>query len=246
MRLLAVFAHPDDESFGVGGTLAKYAAGGARVALICATRGEGGLVGDPPLCRPEELGRLREDELRAACAVLGIRTVRLLGCLDGQVSACANSSLGARLAEAVRELRPQVVLTFGPDGISGHPDHVAVGAATRKAISLAADAGWVPPGVNGISRPWAGARLYYVVRSRATAACCGGPATDSDEAAATARVDVGRHIETKLRAMRCHRSQPQPFTDLPERELRERLRWELFRLAEPARARKIEPESDLF
>lgn len=101
---------------------------------------------------------------------------------------------------------------------------------------------------SGRARGWplGRARLYHVVRSRSTAACCGAPVTAADEAAATTRIDVAAHVETKLRAMRCHRSQPWPFARLAEAELRERLRWELFRLANPDAGAVSAPEADLF
>ena len=245
-RLLAVFAHPDDESFGVGGTLARYAAEGARVDLICATRGEGGSVGDPPLCRPEELGALRERELRAACAELGVRSLRFLGCVDGRLDSCPWPTLVGEIVAAIRELRPQVVVSFGPDGVSGHPDHVAVGRAATEAVAAAGDPLAYPEQAAGGLRPWKVARLYHLARSRSTAVCCGEPATEADEAAATARIDVSAHLEKKLRAMRCHRSQPWPFARTPEADLRRLLRYEYFRLAVPAPEEGAEREDDLF
>ena len=229
--MLAVFAHPDDESFGVGGTLARYAAEGARVDLVCATRGEEGSVGDPPLCRQEDLGKLREGELRAACEVLGVRTLGFLGCVDGQLDSCPRPTLVGEVVAAIRELRPQVVVTFGPDGISGHPDHVAIGRVATEAAAVAANPMAYPEQVARGLRPWKVSKLYNLAPSRSTAVACEGVGTEEDEAAATARIDVFAYLETKLRAMRRHRSQCQAFDRLPEEELRERLRWEYFRRA---------------
>src|SRR5512136_1653190 len=114
--LLAIFAHPDDESFGAGGTLAKYAAEGTRVALICATRGEAGIEG----MSPEEAGQVREQELRTAAATLGLAEVRFLGYGDGELAQADPERVVAQLVSAMRDIRPHVVITFGPDGISGH------------------------------------------------------------------------------------------------------------------------------
>lgn len=139
LTLLAVFAHPDDESFGVGGTLARYSAEGVGVHLVCATRGEAGSVADPSRFRGEDLGALRERELRAAAAALGIRTIRLLGCGDGRLDCCPPTELVGRVVAAIRETRPQVVITFGPDGISGHPDHATISRATTEAVAAAGD-----------------------------------------------------------------------------------------------------------
>lgn len=249
LRLLAVFAHPDDESFGVGGTLARYAAEGIEVHLACATRGEAGGVGDPPLCRREELGKLREEELRAATLALGVRSVRFLDCVDGRLDSCPRPKLVGDVVAAIRELRPQVVITFGPDGVSGHPDHVTIGRVATEAVAMAGDPAVFPEQLAAGLHPWSVSRLYHLSPSRSTAVACEGVGTKEDEAAATARIDVSDYLETKLRAMRSHRSQCQAFDSLPEEELRERLRWEYFRRAIPdpqAQAGVPYVEEDLF
>lgn len=249
LRRLAVFAHPDDESFGVGGTLARYAAEGVEVHLACATRGEAGELGDPPLCSQEELGKLREGELRAACSALGVRSLRFLECIDGRLDSYPWPTLVGEVVAAIRKLRPQVLITFGPDGISGHPDHVAIGRTASSAAALAADPAAYPEQLAAGLQPWEVSHLYYLAPSRSTAVACEGVGTEADEAAATARIDVSAHMETKLRAMRCHRSQCQAFDSLPEEELRDRLRWEYFRRAMPAPEDRVYeggPEEDLF
>src|SRR5438105_2408242 len=121
--LLAVFAHPDDESLVAGGTLARYAAEGWRTALLCATRGEWGPISDDALADYENLGEVRERELRAACEVLGIRWLRFLDLEDACVAAVIGTKEEATVLEkivrAIRELRPQTIITFGPDGLYG-------------------------------------------------------------------------------------------------------------------------------
>ena len=246
LRLLAVFAHPDDESFGAGGTLARYAAEGVEVHLVCATRGEEGTVGDPPLCRQEELGSLRELELRAACSVLGVRTLRLLGCVDGQLDACPRSAVVGEVVAAIRELRPQVVITFGPDGISGHPDHVAIGLAATEAVVAASDPTAYPEQLAAGLQPWAVGKLYYLARSRSTAITCEGAGTEADELLATVRMDAADRVVAKLEAMRRHRSQCQAFDRMPELELRQRVRYECFKRAMPATRSSMDREQDLF
>jgi LmbE family N-acetylglucosaminyl deacetylase len=140
--LLAVFAHPDDETFRPGGTLALLARGGVRVQVLTATRGEAGALGDPPLCTPEELPARRERELRCACRALGLAPPLLLEYTDGHLASADAEVLIAQILAAIRASDAQVLLSFGPDGLSGHPDHIAIGRcaaeAYRRAGSVAA------------------------------------------------------------------------------------------------------------
>lgn len=138
--LLCVTAHPDDESMGFGGALAMAAADGVVTHVLCATRGERGWTG-PADDHPgfAALGRQREAELRAAAEVLGVRSVSFLGLIDGEVDQADQLELIAAIVRQIRLLRPQVVLTFGPDGAYGHPDHIAISQATTAALVAAAD-----------------------------------------------------------------------------------------------------------
>src|SRR3954470_5768425 len=126
-KLLAVLAHPDDESLGFGGTLARYAAEGAETYLVTATRGEAGRFGSLGKSGdPVEVGRVREAELRAAAKVLGIGDVSILGYPDGAVDQVAPAMAIREIVSHIRRIRPDVVVTFGPEGAYGHPDHIAV------------------------------------------------------------------------------------------------------------------------
>jgi len=127
LRLLAVFAHPDDETFRPGGTLALLARHDVGVYVLTATRGQMGSCGDPPLCSLEELPAVRERELRCACAVLGLAPPRLLDYQDGRLPEVNPEEITAHILTAVSEIHPQVLLTFGPGGLSGHADHIAIG-----------------------------------------------------------------------------------------------------------------------
>lgn len=156
-RLLCVTAHPDDETLGMGGTLAKYAAEGAEVHVLCATRGESGRYrdgGHHP--GPEALGRIREAELRAAARELGVDGVEILGYRDGALDGADPEEASDRIAERLRRLRPDVVLTFGPDGAYGHPDHIAISQLTTAAVLRAA-----APGAGGVA-PHRVPKLYYM------------------------------------------------------------------------------------
>jgi len=145
--LLAVLAHPDDESFGPGGTLARYAQEGVAVDLICATRGEVGEVPEGGQLSEEQVAKLREDELRCAARLLGLRAVHFLDYRDSGMPGSESNHHPAALAAApveevaskVREwmlkIQPQVVITFDPYGGYCHPDHVAIHKATLLAFN---------------------------------------------------------------------------------------------------------------
>lgn len=142
-KLLAVLAHPDDESLGFGGTLAKYAAEGVETYLITATRGERGRFGSLGKgADPVEVARAREAELRAAAAVLGIREVSILGYSDGAVDQVDATTAIRAVVSHIRRIQPDVVVTFGPEGAYGHPDHVAISQLTTAATICAADCGY--------------------------------------------------------------------------------------------------------
>jgi len=142
-KLMAVLAHPDDESLGFGGTLARYAAEGIETYLVTATRGERGRFGSQGKnADPVEVGRVREVELRAAAAVLGIGEVSILGYGDGAVDQLDSAIAIRAIVEHIRRVRPHVVITFGPEGAYGHPDHIAISQFTTAAVVCAGDGGY--------------------------------------------------------------------------------------------------------
>lgn len=141
LKLLAVLAHPDDESLGFGGTLARYAAEGVETHLVTATRGERGRFGPHGrTADPADIGRVREAELRAAASVLSIREVSILAYPDGAVDQVDAAAAILAVAQHIRRIRPDVVVTFGPEGGYGHPDHIAISQFTTAAIVCANDA----------------------------------------------------------------------------------------------------------
>ena len=216
-RLLAVFAHPDDESFAVGGTLAKYAAEGIEVVVVSATRGEAGLP-DADVARA---GAIRESELRRAAAELGVSRVHLLDYRDGTLPDVDSHEAVSRLVALLHELRPQVVITFGPDGISGHPDHVTVSR-------------WVTAAFDVLDGPDAPQKLYYIAPSLATQQGCGvadPPPLPPDAIG----VDVEPYLEAKVRAMQAHASQDPPYPGDPAQEAEKMACHEWFVLARPRR-----------
>jgi LmbE family N-acetylglucosaminyl deacetylase len=148
LRLTCITAHPDDESLGFGGTLARYAAEGIEVSLIVGTRGESGRYGDgtEPHPGPQELGRIREAELRAAAGTLGVSHIRFLDYVDGELDRADPVEAVGRVAACLRELRPEVVITFDPFGVYGHPDHIAISQLALGGVIRAASPSPVPGG----------------------------------------------------------------------------------------------------
>jgi N-acetylglucosamine malate deacetylase 2 len=142
--LLFSFAHPDDESFSGVGTAMRYADFGAKTVLVTATRGERGKVGDPPVCRPEELAACREAELRAVADIARFDALYVLDYRDQELAAAAPDAIRRTLVELIRRYRPSVVLTFDPNGFNVHPDHLAISRFTSEAIAAAADPRWHP------------------------------------------------------------------------------------------------------
>jgi LmbE family N-acetylglucosaminyl deacetylase len=164
-KLLAVLAHPDDESLGFGGTLAKYAAEGVETYLVTATRGERGRFGSLGKGGdPVEVGRVREAELRAAAAILGIREISLLNYPDGALDQVQATTAIRAVVSHIRRIQPAVVVTFGPEGAYGHPDHIAISQFTTAATACAADSGYrIGKGSQPDSlRPHHVAKLYYL------------------------------------------------------------------------------------
>jgi LmbE family N-acetylglucosaminyl deacetylase len=140
--VLVIGAHPDDETILTGGTLALLSSQGVRVHILCATRGEGGEVGEPPVCEQSELGVVREHELRCAAEKLGAASIRTLGYVDPVIGPDEElysfeadfDTLAAQLRAAIRAVEAEVVITHGRDGEYGHPAHRLLHRATRAAV----------------------------------------------------------------------------------------------------------------
>jgi LmbE family N-acetylglucosaminyl deacetylase len=166
--LLAILAHPDDETFGMGGTLALYARQGASVHLLCATRGEVGTVDERHLRGFSSIAERREAELRCAAEKLGLDGVYFLDYRDSgmpgspdnshpdALAAASTESVTARIVPYLRSIRPQVVVTFDPIGGYKHPDHIAIHKAAVEAFRLAGD-----PAYKDGSAPHQPSKLYY-------------------------------------------------------------------------------------
>src|SRR5215208_6659947 len=219
LKLLVVFAHPDDESMGMGGTLAKYSAQGVETYYVCASRGERGWFG------PEEqnpglsaLGQIREKELTAAVKELGMTGLSFLDYMDGEVDKADHKEAIAKIATQIRRIQPQVLVTFPPDGNYGHPDHIAIGQFTSAAVVCAADSNYQDP---QNLPPHRVSKLYYMVDSESFINLISPfmgdmtfPVGDQvrgeiawKDWMVTTRIDMAEHCQVAWRAIRCHQSQ---------------------------------------
>ncbi|TQM38115.1 PIG-L deacetylase family protein [Pseudonocardia cypriaca] len=135
--ILGVWAHPDDEAYLSGGLMALAGDAGSRVVCVTATRGELGTP-DPDVWPPQRLAAERTVELARCLEILGVTEHHWLGYRDGECPQVDPSEAVARLCELIEDVRPDTVLTFGPDGITGHPDHQTISAWTTKAFDRAA------------------------------------------------------------------------------------------------------------
>ena len=204
-RLMAVLAHPDDESLGMGGTLAKYALEGADVFLVTATRGQSGrfrgyLQDDPRHPGPVALAEIREAELRAAASALGVREVSILDYHDQHLDRADPREVVAAIAGHLRRVRPDVVVTFGPDGAYGHPDHIAISQFTAAAIVAAADPAFPCDGCEA-AQPHAASKFYYMAWP---------------DWALTTVIDTRSVWSTVWRAICCHESQVTAYERLKD------------------------------
>jgi N-acetylglucosamine malate deacetylase 2 len=196
--ILLVFAHPDDESFGVGGTISKYTHQGIPVDLICATRGEVGTRINVPY--NIETGIARESELRKAAFILGIRSIYFLDFIDGELENLNIGEIVDKVRGIMIKVQPEVVLTFGPDGITGHPDHVTIGKAATQAFEQL-------KGTPSSSR-----KLYYaaIPESEWPDAAESGITTMPDDEVTTT-VDITGYLKNKIEAISAHRSQQDTY-----------------------------------
>jgi LmbE family N-acetylglucosaminyl deacetylase len=161
LRLLGVFAHPDDETFCAGGTFARYAKDGAEIMVVSATRGQAGQIRDARVATRRTIAAVREAELRLACEQLGVAHVECWDYTDGALAEADFGTLTGAVVRRIREFRPDLVISFGPDGGYGHPDHITISAAATQACRRAADPASYPEQLAGGLAPHQPARLYH-------------------------------------------------------------------------------------
>lgn len=222
---MCVFAHPDDESLGCGFTLARYAAEGIDISLLCATRGERGWQ-DKPEVFPgmAQFGRIREMELMDAAHLLGIGEVHFLDYIDGDLDKVDRAEAVEKIVGHIRRIRPQVVLTFDPTGAYGHPDHIAISQYALGAVVAAADIGYAD---QAGQVPHRVSKVYYMIDSEKLVDMIRELAgkiemevdgelrehTGWPDWAATTLIDGSAYWETCLEAIACHATQVDGLLD---------------------------------
>ncbi len=272
-RLLGVFAHPDDEGM-ISGALLQYNTLGVETGLVYATRGEVGEIADPALATPENLGQVREQEMRAAADVLHVQKLWFLDYRDSGMAGTPENQdprafIRVHMADAVgklvaiiRDFRPQVVVTFDESGAYGHPDHIAIYQYTTSAFHAAADAALYPE----LGPAYAAAKLYYASFPRSAIVTISewmdaqedygnvfrgiDPNTlGLPDDQITVRLNVEQWQEAKARSWAMHRTQMNPNTvmaQIPE-ELQRRWRsLECYQLATSRVGPDVAGENDLF
>jgi LmbE family N-acetylglucosaminyl deacetylase len=220
LTLVAIFAHPDDEAFGTGGTLSKYAHEGVDVHLVIATLGEAGRMADPAVSLTQPIDVIREQELRCACTSYGVENLHLLGYMDGQTTIVPQSAAVYKIVRLLRQLKPQVVVSFGPEGVYGHYDHLAVHRWATAAVQLAGEAEWWP----GAGPAHQVAKFYHrampqeqvaqvqKVTGRSAVLMDGipFPFVGYPLEKITTIINVRDYAQNKLKGIRCHVSQIDP------------------------------------
>jgi N-acetyl-1-D-myo-inositol-2-amino-2-deoxy-alpha-D-glucopyranoside deacetylase len=233
--VLAVFAHPDDESLLAGGTLAACAAAGRRVAIVSMTRGERGPGGS------SGLGEIREAELQAAARAMGAATAECLGYPDGELADVEEDEAAQSLARLLERERPEAVLTFSAEGLYWHPDHLAVSRLLAAALELVDPPEWV----YGATWPEGhAARLVTLARARGLETDLWGLEPDAFGAAEdsiTSSLDITTFLPAKLAALRAYTSQIGPghlLNALPDDLAQELLGREYFVRIRPEQSQR--------
>jgi LmbE family N-acetylglucosaminyl deacetylase len=242
LTLAAIYAHPDDEAFGTGGTLTKYSREGVDVHVITATLGEAGQIANPELEFAQPISVIREQELRCACRHYGIKELHLLGYVDGQTTVAPQREAVYKIVKLLRQIKPQVVITFGPDGVYGHYDHLAVHRWTTAAVKLAAENEcWDEAGpVHQVSKlyyralpqPQVDRMIDLMGRNYVSMDGVPFPFVGYPMEQITTVIDVSQYAVTKLKGIRCHASQLAPDTYNNDDQPDEWLTQETFILAQ--------------
>lgn len=255
-RLAVVVAHPDDDTFGCSGTVALHAEDpGLRFTLVHVTSGEQGEIADPALATRETLGAVREEEDRRSWLALGRAPDRheFFRLPDGGVADVAFEDLVERIGAVLREEHPDVVITFGPDGITGHPDHITVGRAATEAFHRARETS--PDGFRRLLHQAISASSMLAFNE--VLVSLGRDPIDIEhpevyeprgvpDAAIGVSVDCGPVADRKLAALLEHRSQANEVQSFPEELLRQILEREAHVMAWPPRAVGAPPLADVF
>jgi len=239
-RVLTIFAHPDDECLVAGGTLRACSESGLGTIVISLTRGEQGSIAEPELAMREMLGVVRESELRAACEKLGVTAVECFDFPDGALAWADAAEIKNVLSERIKHWQPEIIITFGAEGLYWHPDHIAVHELTNAAVSSLQKEGFCPCIYYATFPDNHMTELARRLESRGLNFNAWGlnpNAFGAPSSTITTRLDVRRYLDAKLDALNCHRTQfatDNLFVSLPRDLAEEFLGWEFFIRANPA------------
>jgi LmbE family N-acetylglucosaminyl deacetylase len=236
-RMLCVFAHPDDESYGPGGTIARYAMEGVQVYLLMFTCGEAGTIGVSKQLARERLCQLRVDELAAACDALGIAGHRVLGTPDRGVEDIDPEWAVGQIVRDIQVYQPQVLLTFHHKGVSGHSDHIAVAGHLEQAFDRTAGSPGGPSKLYG----WGVTKQMAALYARPNIV----PLEDGEIDAVLDIPDAA--MDRKMEAIRRHETQYDFFEKQQDKfDYRSETRPEHHHLRRTQLPRPSAPASDLF
>jgi len=239
MKILGITAHPDDEVGAFGGTLLRYHARGIETFVICLTPGQAATNrGDAR--SDEELAALRRAEFAASCRILQVTEAQILDYPDGGLSRADFFSVVGDLTRRVRELRPHVILSMGPEGaITGHPDHAMASVFATMAFHWAARSDRYPEQLRGGLKPHRALKLYY-----STASFTLPDRQPISPPPCTATIDIAPFVQSKIEAFRAHSTQA-PLMSRFEKSMRKFGSRELFHLAATNQPAVLEAETDL-
>lgn len=199
-KILALFAHPDDETI-CAGTLANYAQKGVSIILLSATKGEGGQSGIYQNISGEEMGKIRENELNNAAKILGIKRIYFLGFTDGTLKNTDQNEIKAKIKAYIEKLKPAVLITWDPEGLTRHPDHISISTcATMIALKTQNEFGF-PKKIY-----WMAVPKTFLIKNKLIG-MDNQRVFGVEDSKITTSINVEDYTETKIQAIQAHKSQ---------------------------------------
>jgi len=227
MKVIFIFAHPDDETFSSGGTIAKLAQKGVTIKLITATKGEEGQLGNPPIATKDNIAEIREKELKNAAKILGISKIYFLGFKDGSLPMISIKKLSRKVLEILTVEKPDIVVTFGKEGASRHPDHIRIGKVGTYVFKKYMDS---------VNKK---VKLYHVVSPRSLvkklknigiAYNAFGEIKGTRDSQITTTINISETIDKKIKALNSHKTQRKDVERFLKRSDFNEYRFEFFQL----------------
>jgi N-acetylglucosamine malate deacetylase 2 len=227
MKVLLVYAHPDDESFSCSGTLIKLAQKGAQISLITATYGQQGLTGPYKVKTLDEVGEIRKKELEQAAKIIGIQKIHYFGMMDGTLYKYRITTLAKKVLPVMKDENPDIVITFEKKGGSNHPDHIRMSYAATHAFREYMAASKKHVRLYHTVTP----RSYYVRYEKLGLANTGfGSPKGVLDSHITTKVDISDVFDQKLKVLACHKTQEKDVERYLTRGKHVDLKVEFFKL----------------